>query len=101
MMRSIVGTSIARRYAVVVIAAVIIVMGVLQIRDARIDAAPEFSPTFVEVQTEALGLSATEVEQLITVPLEQDLLNGVAWVDTIPSRAIPGRRSSSSRPSSV
>ncbi len=44
----------------------------------------------MQVQTEALGLSAAEVEQLITVPLEQDLLNGVPGVDTIRSESIPG-----------
>jgi CzcA family heavy metal efflux pump len=44
----------------------------------------------VEIQTEALGLSTAEVEQLITVPLEQDLLNGVAWLETIRSESIPG-----------
>ena len=48
-----------------------------------------FSPT-VEVQTEALGLSAQEVEQLITTPLEQDLLNGVAFLDSIRSESVPG-----------
>lgn len=90
MIASIVDASIRRRYAVVVIAAVIVAIGVIQLRDTHIDAAPEFGPTFVEVQTEALGLSTAEVEQLITVPLEQDLLNGVAWVDTIQSRSIPG-----------
>jgi Cu/Ag efflux pump CusA len=31
-------------------------------------------PPSVEIQTEALGLSAAEVEQLITVPLEQPVL---------------------------
>ena len=51
---------------------------------------PEFSPPYVEIQTEALGLSAEEVEQLITVPMEQDLLNGVPWLDTIRSESVPG-----------
>src|SRR4029453_10231020 len=49
-----------------------------------------FTPTTVEVQTEALGLSAAEVEQLITVPLEQDLLNGIAFLDDIRSQSVPG-----------
>ena len=35
------------------------------------------------MQTEALGLSAEEVEELITTPLEQDLLNGIPWLKTI------------------
>ena len=42
-----------------------------------VDVLPEFTPPYVEIQTEALGLSADEVEQLITVPLEADLLNGI------------------------
>ncbi|MGI9332992.1 MAG: efflux RND transporter permease subunit, partial [Gammaproteobacteria bacterium] len=50
---------------------------------------PEFSPPYVEVQTEALGLAAAEVEQLITGPLEADLLNGVAWLQSIHSESIP------------
>ena len=50
---------------------------------------PEFTPPYVQVQTEALGLSAAEVEQLLTVPLEQDLLNGVKGVETIRSDSVP------------
>jgi Cu/Ag efflux pump CusA len=38
----------------------------------------------------ARGLSAEEVEQLITVPLEADLLNGVEGVDIIRSESVPG-----------
>ena len=42
------------------------------------------------MQAEALGLSAQEVEQLITVPLEQDLLNGIPWLEHIRSESMPG-----------
>ena len=64
--------------------------GVIQLRDAKVDVLPEFGPPMVEIQTEALGLSAAEVEQLITVPLEADLLNGVAFLDEIRSESVPG-----------
>ena len=64
--------------------------GIVQLRDARLDVLPEFSPPYAEVQTEALGLSAEEVEQLITVPLEADLLNGVEGIDVIRSESLPG-----------
>ena len=56
----------------------------------RVDVYPQFGPPTVQVQTEALGLSASEVEQFVTVPLEQDLLNGVPWLATIHSRSQPG-----------
>jgi Cu/Ag efflux pump CusA len=90
MMRWIVGSSLKARRAVVAVAVVIMVFGVWTLRRAEVDVLPEFAPVTVDVQTEALGLSAEEVEQLITVPLEQDLLDGVAWLDHIESKSVPG-----------
>jgi CzcA family heavy metal efflux pump len=90
MIRAIVGTSLRFRLLVLGIAAGVMVVGITQLRHAPADVLPEFTPAYVEVQTEALGLSAEEVEQLITVPLEADLLNGVQGVDTIRSRSVPG-----------
>jgi Cu/Ag efflux pump CusA len=89
-MRSLISGSMRARRGVIAAAAVILAFGVWQLRHADVDSLPEFSPTVVEVQTEALGLSAEEMEQLITVPLEQDLLNGVAWMDSIRSQSVPG-----------
>ena len=78
-----------------------IVVGVVQLRNAPVDVLPEFTPPYVEVQTEALGLSAEEVEQLVTVPLEADLLNGTAGRQRaalgVGPRAVVDRRCSSSR----
>lgn len=90
MIRWIVESSLRFRGLVVAIAAVVMFLGITQLRDMPVDVLPEFAPPTVEVQTEALGLSAAEVEQLITVPLEQDLLNGVAFLDHIRSESIPG-----------
>jgi CzcA family heavy metal efflux pump len=90
MLRWIIGSSLKLRVLVVGVAAAIAVLGVTQLRKAPVDVLPEFSPPYVEVQTEALGLSAEEVEQLITVPLEADLLNGVEGVDVIRSKSVPG-----------
>lgn len=90
MMRWIVGASMQLRVLVVVIAALIMVFGVSQLRQMPVDVLPEFSQPYVEIQTEALGLSAEEVEQMITVGLEQDLLAGVPWLQTIRSESVPG-----------
>jgi Cu/Ag efflux pump CusA len=90
MMRRIVASSLKFRRLVVAAAAGMLVFGITQLRHVPVDQLPEFGPTMVEVRTEALGLSATEVEQLITVPLEQDLLNGIAFLDEIHSQSIPG-----------
>ncbi len=90
MMRWIVWASLKFRLMTVAAATVLLVVGVSQLNDMPIDVLPEFGPPTVEVQTEALGLSAAEVEQLVTVPMEQDLLNGVAFLDDIRSESVPG-----------
>jgi CzcA family heavy metal efflux pump len=90
MTRSILRTSLRFRLLVAAIAAGVLAVGIVQLRNAPVDALPEFTPTYVEIQTEALGLSAVEVENLITVPLEADLLNGVEAVDVIRSKSLPG-----------
>ncbi|HZI38017.1 MAG TPA: efflux RND transporter permease subunit, partial [Acidimicrobiia bacterium] len=90
MMRKIINTSLRFRVLVTAVAVGLLFAGVIQLKDARVDLHPEFTPTFVEIQTEALGLSAQEVEELITAPMEADLLNGVAWLQDIRSESVPG-----------
>jgi CzcA family heavy metal efflux pump len=90
MMRWIVGSSLKFRLIVLAAAAATIAVGIGQLRDMPVDVLPEYVPPTVEVQTEALGLSAAEVEQLVTVPLEADLLNGVAFLEDIRSESIAG-----------
>src|SRR6266849_8509242 len=89
-MRWIVGMSLQFRLVVIMGAAGMVLFGIAQLRGMPVDVLPEFSPPHVEVQTEALGLSAEEVEQLITVPMEHDLLNGVPWLQVIRSKSVPG-----------
>src|SRR5205823_7983796 len=86
----ILGSSLRFGRLVIAVAIGLAVIAIAQLRSAPVDVYPEFMPPSVEIQTEALGLSAAEVEQLITVPLEQDLLNGVPWLKTIASKSAPG-----------
>ncbi|HEX2109797.1 MAG TPA: efflux RND transporter permease subunit, partial [Rubrobacteraceae bacterium] len=90
MIRSIIKASLQFWLLVIGIAVGVMAIGIVQLRSAPVDVLPEFTPPYVEVQTEALGLSAEEVEQLITVPLEADLLNGVEGVDVIRSESVSG-----------
>jgi Cu/Ag efflux pump CusA len=90
MINSIVRSSLKFQFLVLTIAITIMAIGITQFRGMPVDVLPEFLPPYVEIQTEALGLSAEEVEQMITVPMEQDLLAGVAWLDVIRSESVPG-----------
>lgn len=88
MIRWIVGSSLKFRFLVVAIAAALMFYGVTQMRDMPVDVFPEFAPTRVEVQTPCLGLSAQEVESLVSVPLEQ-ALNGVPGLEVMRSKSLP------------
>src|SRR5918912_3177508 len=88
MMRWLVGSSLKFRFVVVALGAAMLVFGAQQLRGMPIDAFPEFAPPRVEVQTACLGLSAAEVETLVTVPLEQSL-QGMPGLDIVRSKSIP------------
>src|SRR4030065_2142449 len=90
MMRQTIAGSLQARVLVLAIAVALMFFGSTELRDMPVDTLPEFQPTTVHVQAEALGLSALEVEQLVTVPLEQDLLSFVPLGDVIRSESVPG-----------
>jgi len=92
MMRWIVGSSLQFRFLVVGIAAAMLVFGITRLRDMPVDVFPEFAPPTAEIQTEALGLSAAEVETLVTLNTEE-LLAGVPWLKNMRSRSVPGMSS--------
>ena len=81
--------SVHYRFLVLGAAAAVLAFGFAQLRKMPIDVFPEFAPPTVEVQTEAAGLSAEEVESLITLNLEE-LLSGVPWLDSIRSQSVTG-----------
>jgi CzcA family heavy metal efflux pump len=87
MMRWIVGTSLRFRALVVAVAVGVMTLGFWQLGSASVDVFPEFAPPRVEIQTPCLGLSAAEVESLVTVPLEQ-ALNGANGLAEMRSRSL-------------
>src|SRR6185437_14917604 len=89
MLQAIVYWSLHNRAVVVVLAVLFLLAGLYAVDHARLDAFPEFAPPQVIVQTEAPGLSAREVEQLVTLPTEQ-ALSGTPGLDVLRSRSIQG-----------
>jgi CzcA family heavy metal efflux pump len=87
MMRWIIGSSLRFRYLVVALAAALVFLGVGQIRQLPVDVFPEFAPPKVEIQVPCLGLSASEVEALVTTPLEETL-NGLPGLDVLRSKSV-------------
>jgi CzcA family heavy metal efflux pump len=88
MFRWIVGKSLKFRYLVIALAVGLMYFGITQLQKMPVDVFPEFAPPMVEIQTISLGLSAEEVESLVTVPLE-NVLAGVPGMDVMRSKSVP------------
>lgn len=86
-LRALVQVSLRYRYVVSFAAFLVLVLGGLQLQRMPIDVFPEFAPPQVEIQTPALGLSAEEVEALITAPLEESFA-GLPRLETMRSKSV-------------
>ena len=89
MLNRIILWSLRNRMVVLALAALLLVFGVHRAIQTPLDVFPDFAPPQVIVQTEAAGFSATEVEQLVSLPLETTL-NGTSRLDTLRSSSIAG-----------
>src|SRR4051812_33305509 len=85
----IIGSSLKFRFLVVAAAAALLVFGADELRRMPVDVFPEFAPPKVEVQTEGMGMTSAEIEELVTIPLE-DALRGTPGIDVIRSASVVG-----------
>ena len=84
MLDAIVQFAIRFRVAVLAVAALVLVAGVVAVRALPIDAVPDVTNVQVQVLTDSPGLSAEEMEQYITRPVEMGL-NGMPGLQEIRS----------------
>ncbi len=77
------------RVAVLALSVLLIVLGIRLVPGMPLDVFPEFAPPYIEVQTEAPGLSAEEVENLVSFPLENALI-GTPGLETMRSKSVMG-----------
>jgi len=81
--------STLRPGVVIALALALFATGMVSLGRASLDVFPEFSPVQVVIQTEAAGISAEQVETLVTRPIEATL-SGVSGLHTLRSQSIPG-----------
>lgn len=86
-MKLVIASSLRFRYLVLALGVVLTWFGLARLKDVAVDVFPEFAPPRVEIQTICLGLSSAEVEQLVTVPLE-NALNGVPDIEVMRSKSV-------------
>lgn len=66
MIRRVLEASLRLRVPVIAAAAAVMIVGIGRMPRLPVDVLPEFAPPNIEIRTEALGLSANEVEGLVT-----------------------------------
>src|ERR1700722_12229987 len=89
MLAAIVRASLSFPRIVTALACLIALLGAAALAVVRFDVFPDFAPPHVLLQTEAPGLDATQVEALVTRPLEA-LLAGTENVKTVRSTSSQG-----------
>jgi CzcA family heavy metal efflux pump len=89
MLATIVRGSLANPRIVTALSLLVALLGVGALLTARLDVFPDFAPPHLLVQAEAPGLDATQVEAMVTRPLE-DLLAGAENVAVVRSTSSQG-----------
>lgn len=89
MFRWIVASSLRFRFIVIFLAISMVAYGISKLQEMPIDVFPEFAPPLVEIQTEGLGMSPAEVEEIITIPMEESL-RGTPELDVMRSKTVTG-----------
>lgn len=84
MISSIIETALRQKFLTVIFALGLIVFGIYSTAQLNLDAFPDVTNIQVQVNTEAPGLAAVEVEQLITFPIES-VMNGLPDVTEVRS----------------
>jgi CzcA family heavy metal efflux pump len=89
MLASMVRFSVRFSGVVVGLACLLLAYGTYRLWNTSLDIFPEFSPKLVIIQTESPGLSAEQVELLVTQPIE-NALGGLVGLEFIRSQSIQG-----------
>ena len=82
-------SSLANRLLVLIAAVVLMVYGAFTLTHTPVDVFPDLNKPTVTIMTEAGGMAAEEVEQLITFPLETTM-NGLPGVESVRSTSSAG-----------
>jgi len=89
MLRALVDFSLGNRLLVLAMAALLFVWGVISFRALPVEAYPDVANNYVQVITQWPGISAEQVEQQVTIPLEI-AMNGLPHLEHLRSTTLFG-----------
>src|SRR6185437_1520371 len=89
MLRGLVDFSLRNRLLVLAVALLLFVWGVISFRSLPVEAYPDVANNYVQIITQWPGISAEQVEQQITIPLEI-VMNGLPHLEHLRSTSLFG-----------
>src|SRR5271165_2763268 len=89
MIRRVVDFALSNRLMVLGMALVLFVWGIISFHDLPIEAYPDVADNYVEIITQWPGISAEQIEQQVTIPLET-VMNGIPGVAHLRSFSLFG-----------
>ena len=84
MIRTIVDFALNNRFLILAAAALLTVWGVLSFHNLPVEAYPDVASNYVEIVTQWPGRAAEEVEQQVTIPIE-NAVNGTPHIESLRS----------------
>src|SRR6202030_3818786 len=89
MIRRLVDFALNNRLLVLALATLLFIWGVISFRSLPVEAYPDVANNYVQVITQWPGISAEQVEQQVTIPLEI-VMNGIPRLDHLRSTSLFG-----------
>jgi cobalt-zinc-cadmium resistance protein CzcA len=89
MIRALIDNSLNNRFLVIVAAALLLVWGAISFHNLPVEAYPDVANNYVQVITQWPGHAAEEVEQQVTIPIE-NVMNGIPHLDHLRSFSVFG-----------
>src|SRR5450432_364002 len=88
-MDRLVAIAVSRRYLMVGLFAVVMIGGLIAVKQLKNEAYPEPTPPMVDIVTQSPGLSSAEIERYITIPIETQIA-GIKNLRTIRTISLYG-----------
>src|SRR6202045_4892164 len=82
MIRRVVDFALDNRLLVLAFAVILFAAGIVAFRDLPIEAYPDVADNYVQIITQWPGISAEQIEQQVTIPLEI-VMNGIPHVTAL------------------
>src|ERR1700722_14272578 len=89
MIRGLVDFALNNRYMILALACVLFIWGAISFHNLPVEAYPDVANNYVEVITQWPGISAEQIEQQVTIPLEI-VMNGIPGLTALRSFSLFG-----------